>query len=29
LKYLTNEFQKWPETKKIKWSFDIDPMNIN
>ena len=29
LKYLINEFQKWPETKKIKWSFDIDPMNIN
>ena len=29
LKYLTHEFQKWPETKKIKWSFDIDPIDIN
>ena len=29
LKYLTEQFNKWPETKKIKWSFDIDPIDLN
>ena len=29
LKYLTNEIQTWPETKKVKWTYDIDPYDIS
>ena len=29
LKFLTVEFDKWPESKKVKWAFDIDPIDIN
>ena len=29
LKFLVIEFDKWPESKKVKWSFDIDPVDIN
>ena len=29
LKYLTNEIQTWPETKKVKWSYDIDPYDMS
>ena len=29
LKFLVLEFEKWPESKKVKWSFDIDPVDIN
>ena len=29
LKFLTIEFEKWPESKKVKWSFDIDPIDLN
>ena len=29
LKFLTNEIQSWPETKKVKWSYDIDPYNMS
>ena len=29
LKYLVKEFESWPEAKRVKWSFDIDPIDIN
>ena len=29
LKFLTKEFDTWPETKKVKWSYDIDPYDMN
>ena len=29
LNYLTNEIQTWPETKKVKWSYDIDPYDMS
>ena len=29
LKFLTEEFDRWPETKKVKWSYDIDPYDMN
>ena len=29
LGFLTDEFEGWPETKKIKWSFDIDPYDMS
>ena len=29
LKFLINEFENWPEAKKIKWSFDIDPHDMS
>jgi len=29
LKFLINEFENWPEAKKIKWSFDIDPYDMS
>ena len=29
LKYLTNEIQTWPETKKVKWTYDIDPYDMS
>ena len=29
LKFLTNEIQAWPETKKVKWSYDIDPHDMS
>ena len=29
LKYLTNEIQTWSETKKVKWSYDIDPYDMS
>ena len=29
LKYLTYEIQTWPETKKVKWSYDIDPYDMS
>ncbi len=29
LKFLTNEIQNWPETKKVKWAYDIDPYNMS
>ena len=29
LKFLTNEIQTWPETKKVKWGYDIDPYDMS
>jgi len=29
LKFLTNEIQTWPETKKVKWTYDIDPHDMS
>ena len=29
LKFLTKEIEKWPETKKVKWSYDIDPYDMS
>ncbi len=29
LNYLTYEIQTWPETKKVKWTFDIDPHDMS
>ena len=29
LKFLTNEIQNWPETKKVKWGYDIDPYDMS
>ena len=29
LNYLTNEIQTWTETKKVKWSYDIDPYDMS
>ena len=29
LNYLTYEIQTWPETKKVKWSYDIDPYDMS
>ena len=29
LKFLTNEIQNWPETKKVKWTYDIDPYDMS
>ena len=29
LKFLVKEFEGWPEAKKVKWSYDIDPIDIN
>ena len=29
LKFLTNEIQSWPETKKVKWAYDIDPYDMS
>ena len=29
LKFLTNEIQNWPETKKVKWAYDIDPYGMS
>jgi primosomal protein N' (replication factor Y) len=29
LKFLTEEFDTWPETKKVKWNYDIDPYDMN
>ncbi len=29
LKYLTNEIQTWAETKKVKWTYDIDPYDMS
>ena len=29
LKYLTYEIQTWPETKKVKWTYDIDPYDMS
>ena len=29
LNYLTHEIQTWPETKKVKWSYDIDPYDMS
>ena len=28
LKFLTKEFESWPETKKVKWSYDLDPYDV-
>ncbi len=28
LKFLTQEFEKWPESKKVRWSYDIDPIDL-
>ena len=28
-KFLTNEIQNWPETKKVKWAYDIDPYEMS
>ena len=28
LKYLTYEIQTWPETKRVKWTYDIDPYDM-
>ena len=28
LKNLTKEVESWPERKKVKWSFDIDPYEM-
>ncbi len=29
LKFLTNEIETWPETKKVKWTYDIDPHDMS
>jgi primosomal protein N' (replication factor Y) len=29
LKRLIKELSDWPESKKVKWTFDIDPIEIN
>ena len=29
LNYLTYEIKTWPETKKVKWSYDIDPYDMS
>ena len=29
LKFVTNEIQNWPETKKVKWAYDIDPYDMS
>ena len=29
LKFLTKEIEDWPETKKVKWSYDIDPYDMS
>ena len=29
LKFLTAEFEGWPESNKVKWSFDIDPIDLS
>jgi primosomal protein N' (replication factor Y) len=29
LNYLTYEIQTWTETKKVKWSYDIDPYDMS
>ena len=29
LNYLTYEIQTWSETKKVKWSYDIDPYDMS
>ncbi len=29
LKYLTNEIQTWSETRKVKWTYDIDPYDMS
>ena len=29
LRFLTNEIQNWPETKKVKWTYDIDPYDMS
>ena len=29
LKFLTSEIQTWPETKKVKWAYDIDPYDMS
>ena len=29
LNYLTYEIQTWPETKKVKWTYDIDPYDMS
>ena len=29
LKFLIKEFESWPESKKVKWSFDIDPYDMS
>jgi primosomal protein N' (replication factor Y) len=29
LKFLTSEIQGWPETKKVKWGYDIDPHDMS
>ena len=29
LKFLTKEIENWPETKRVKWSYDIDPYDMS
>ena len=29
LKFLIKGFESWPETKKVKWSYDIDPYDMS
>ena len=29
LQFLTKEFESWPETKKVKWSYDLDPYDMS
>ena len=29
LKFLIKEFETWPESKKVKWSFDVDPYDMS
>ena len=29
LKFLTNEIQNWTESKKVKWTYDIDPYDMS
>ena len=29
LKFMTAEFGKWPESNKVKWSFDVDPIDLS
>jgi primosomal protein N' (replication factor Y) len=29
LNFLTEKIENWPETKKVKWAYDIDPHDMS
>ena len=29
LKFLSDEIETWTETKKVKWTYDIDPYDMS